>query len=1170
MSAPQFVHLRLHSEYSIVDSTLRVDDAIKLAAKDEQRALAITDLANLFGFVKFFKAAKAKNIKPICGVDAWIDARVAGDASTTDAEPYRLLFLAESHAGYLKICHWLTRAYRENQLRGKALIKPEWLDSAETDGETASGAATEGVFCLSGGWFGDVGLAIRYGQMTNAERAANAWSKRFPGRYAMEIHRAGFKDEHHFVAGSVSLANKLRIPVVATHPIQFATAEDFHAHDARVCIAEGYALGDQRRPQHFTEKQHFLTKAEMVEKFSDYPQAIANTVVVATRCTLNLQLGKNYLPDFPLPEGVTIEAHLRNEVLAGLETRLEVLYASTTERDAQRPRYVDRCEFEIATIVKMGFPGYFLIVADFIGWAKNNGVPVGPGRGSGAGSLVAYSLGITDLDPLRYNLLFERFLNPERVSMPDFDIDFCQDGRDRVIDYVRNKYGAESVGQIATFGTMAAKAAVRDCGRALDMPYTFVDGVAKLIPFQPGKWTTLTPMPANEKERAANTIYAKEAEPLLVDREKNEEDVASLLALAEQVEGLPRNVGMHAGGVLIAPGKLTDFCPLYAQDESAGLVSQYDKDDVEAVGLVKFDFLGLTTLTILDWTIRFCKRLDPTFEIDLQTLPLDDASVYQLIRERRPIAIFQFESSGMQDLILKTRPKRLEDLTALNALYRPGPMELIPDYIARKDGKQKVEYYDERLKPMLEETLGIMVYQEQVMQAAQIIGGYSLGGADLLRRAMGKKKPEEMAKHRVIFVDGAKKNGVSEELAKRLFDDMEKFAGYGFNKSHSAAYALLAYQTAYFKKHHTAAFMAANMSAVMSDTDKVRQLLDDSLDNGLTFEAPDVNVGEYRFVPVDRNTIRYGLGGVKGTGEGAVIEILHAREEGGPFTDLFDFCKRVNTQTVNRRTVEALVKCGAFDKLHKDSATGRASLFASVGAALSEAERAQANASQNSLFGDEASVNQVPLIDARPWELLEQLAHEKTALGLYLSGHPYEAYKKDLSAVTTMPLARIEPSDSKQRLAGIVNAVRTINSRNGRMCFLTLDDRTGVFEVMIPATLFEAHRAWLKEDIPIVIEAKVAHGREGMGTRVIADQLLNIDQARAQYARRLIIMLNGKSAAKEANDLLLMLKPYVGGTVPVSIDLRKEGYGGRIDLGEQWRINPKSELLAKLSANLEF
>ena len=1147
MSIQPFVHLRLHSEFSIVDSTLRIADAVGLAAKDDQAALAITDLNNLFGFVKFYKAARAKGIKPICGVDVWVES------FDSSREPARVLLLAESRDGYLKLCAWLTRAFRENQQRGRALIKREWLSDA---------AKTEGVFCLSGGWYGETGIALRNGQAAAAERAVNFWASAFPDRFAMEIHRAGFENEHRFVDLSVELAAKLRIPVVATHPIQFATTDDYKAHEARVCIAEGYTLGDSRRPKVFTERQCFVTQAEMVEKFSDYPQAIANTVLVAKRCNLELTLGKNYLPEFPVPEGVTIESHLTSEVMTGLERRLVVLYPDIAQRDAERSRYVARCEFEIGVILKMGFPGYFLIVADFIGWAKNNGVPVGPGRGSGAGSLVAYSLGITDLDPLKYNLLFERFLNPERVSMPDFDIDFCQDGRDRVIDYVRQKYGSESVGQIATFGTMAAKAAVRDCGRVLDMPYTFVDGVAKLIPFMPGKWITLT---KPEGKPDANTIVARDAEPLLVQREEQEEDVAALLALAEQVEGLPRNVGMHAGGVLIAPGKLTDFCPMYSQDEGSPMVSQFDKDDVEAVGLVKFDFLGLTTLTILDWTVRFCKQLDPTFEIDLQTLPLDDQSVYQLFREANTVAIFQFESSGMKDLLVKSKPSRLEDLTALNALYRPGPMDLIPDYIARRNGTQQAEYYDDRLKPMLEETFGIMVYQEQVMQAAQIIGAYSLGGADLLRRAMGKKKPDEMAAHRVIFNKGATGNGLTEQQSKVLFDDMEKFAGYGFNKSHSAAYALLAYQTAYFKKHHAAAFMAANMSAVMNDTDKVRQLLEDSRTIcGLKFEPPDVNLGEYRFVPTDRRTIRYGLGAVKGTGEGAVIEILRARSEGGPFKDLFDFCRRVNTQTVNRRTVEALIKGGAFDLLHDN----RASAFASVAAALSEAERAQANISQNNLFGDEPSVNHVPLLDARPWELLESLAFEKMALGLYLSAHPYDAYRKHLQPVTTMALARVEPSDSKQRLAGIVNAVRVINSRNGRICFLALDDRTSICEIMIPAAVFEVHRHWLKEDIPVVIEAKVTHNRDG-GTRVIADAIYDIEKAREQYGRRMVVTLNGASAEKEASALLATLKAYPG-SMPVYIRVAKEGYGGDIALGDAWRVRPHSDLLAKLKAELEF
>ncbi|MBS0313974.1 MAG: DNA polymerase III subunit alpha [Proteobacteria bacterium] len=1149
MTEPDFVHLRLHSEYSIVDSTLRIKDAVKLAANDGQVALAITDLGNLFGFVKFYKAARGKGIKPICGVDAWVAPEEPG------GEPCRVLLLAQSHAGYLRLCDWLTRAWRDHQHRGRALMQREWFDAA----------GTEGVFCLSGGWFGEIGVALRNGQEAHASRALAFWRAAFPERFALELHVCGFDFEQAVNAATVALARATGTPVVATHPIQFASEEDFKAHEARVCIAEGETLDDARRTRRFNERQRFVSRAEMVERFQDLPQALANTVAIARCCNLELQLGTPTLPSFPLPPGVTIEEHLRSEVMRGLEARLTTLYPDAAEREAARPRYLERSEFEIATIVKMGFPGYFLIVADFIGWAKANGVPVGPGRGSGAGSLVAYSLGITDLDPLRYNLLFERFLNPERVSMPDFDIDFCQDGRDRVIDYVRRKYGSDSVGQIATFGTMAAKAAVRDCGRVLGMPYGFVDGVAKLIPFAPGKWTTLAPAPTDPAARESNTLYARELEPLLIEREKNEPEVAELLDLAAQVEGLPRNVGMHAGGVLIAPGKLTDFCPLYAQDDGAPMVSQFDKDDVEAIGLVKFDFLGLTTLTILDWTVRFCKRIDPAFDLDLDRLPLDDPAVYQLFRETNTNAIFQFESSGMKDLIARTKPTRMEDLIALNALYRPGPMELSPDYTARKNGAQEAQYYDPRLKPMLEETFGIMVYQEQVMQAAQIIGGYSLGGADLLRRAMGKKKPEEMAKHREIFTKGALANGVSEALARTLFDDMEKFAGYGFNKSHSAAYALLAYQTAYFKHYHCAAFMAANLSAVMNDTDKVRALIEDALGNGLAFEPIDINRGEYRFVPLDRKTLRYGLGAVKGTGEGAVREILRARSEGGAFRDLFDFCRRVNTQTVNRRTVEALVKAGAFDALHDN----RASAFASVAAALAEGERSRANAAQNSLFGDDTEARAAPLIEARPWTTLERLAHEKTALGLYLSGHPYDAYRNHLAPMTTMPLAKVAPSDYRQRLTGIINAVRVINTKSGRMCFLAIDDRTNVIEVSLSADLWEANRHWLKEDIPIVIEAKITM-RQDSATRVSADALYDVDQARERFGRRLVVKLNGNSGRDEAAALLATLKSYRPGPTPVHIRVVRDGYHGTVALGDAWRVRPHGELFARIDAELEF
>ncbi|HEX2390941.1 MAG TPA: DNA polymerase III subunit alpha, partial [Casimicrobiaceae bacterium] len=873
MPSPGFVHLRLHSEYSIADGTVRIDDAVAAAAADRMPALALTDLANQFGLIKFYTAARSRGIKPIAGCDVWI----AND--TERDQPSRVLLLVSTRDGYLRLCDWLSRAYRANQHRGRALLSRAWFDEG-----------TQGLIALSGARDGDVGQALLQGNVPAAKRLAGEWLARFPGRYVFEVQRAGHADDEGLVQATVMLADELSAPIVATHPIQFLTSDDYRAHEARVCIAEGHTLSDTRRPRRFTRAQYFLTQAEMAARFADLPQALANSVAIAARCNLTIPLGKNHLPRFPTPAGVSLDDHLRNEAARGLEARLELLYADAALRDLRRPEYVARLDFETKTIVQMGFAGYFLIVADFINWAKNNGVPVGPGRGSGAGSLVAYSLGITDLDPLRYALLFERFLNPERVSMPDFDIDFCQDGRDRVIEYVKNKYGAESVSQIATFGTLAAKAAVRDVGRVLDLPYSFVDGIAKLIPFQPGKTVTLR---RRSGEAEANVIYAREVEPLLDQRESDEEEVRELLALACELEGLPRNVGMHAGGVLIAPGKLTDFCPLYVQPGAQAPVSQFDKDDVEAVGLVKFDFLGLTTLTILDWTLRYVRKLDPQASLALETLPLDDAATFDIFRKGNTTAVFQFESRGMRDLIKQAPPTRFEDIVALVALYRPGPMELIPDYTARKSGRERVEYLDPRLAPILEPTYGVMVYQEQVMQIAQTIGGYTLGAADLLRRAMGKKKPEEMAKHRDIFVAGAEQNGLARHKAVQLFDLMEKFAGYGFNRSHSAAYALVAYQTAYFKAHHAAAFMAANLSLVMDDTDKVKSLYDDAVAQGLAMLPPDINASPYRFEPVDARSIRYGLGGIKGTGEAAINAIVAARRADGPFTDLFDFCRRV-------------------------------------------------------------------------------------------------------------------------------------------------------------------------------------------------------------------------------------------------------------------------------------
>ncbi|HZM33413.1 MAG TPA: DNA polymerase III subunit alpha [Burkholderiales bacterium] len=1118
MGGPRFVHLRMHSEYSVSDGIVRIDEAVECAAADGMPALALTDSANLFGMVKFYRAARAAGIKPILGADCWIQ----NDADRE--KPFRMLLLCASRQGYLTLSGLLSRAWLSNQHRGRAEIARAWL---EQDG-------TGGLVALSGAAAGDVGQTLAMGHAETAERLAAGWAALFPGRYYIELQRAGTRNGEGILSRSVALAARLRIPVVATHPVQFVAPGDFKAHETRVCISQGHVLGDQRRPKLFTPEQYFKTQEEMARLFADIPQALANAVEIARRCNLGIELGRSRLPDFPTPEGISIDEHLRAQALAGLNGRkLDV-----------DPRYRERLEFELATIIQMGFAGYFLIVADFIGWARANGVPVGPGRGSGAGSLVAYALGITNLDPLRYDLLFERFLNPERVSMPDFDIDFCQDGRDRVIDYVRRKYGEESVSQIATFGTMAARAVVRDVGRVLDLGYNFCDQLAKLIPVQPGKTITLE--------------VAREMEPLLAEREKAEDEVKELLELGGKLEGLVRNVGMHAGGVLIAPGRLTDFCPLYAAEGTTHVISQLDKDDVESVGLVKFDFLGLTTLTILDWAERYVRGLgDAAFT--LEKVPLDDAQTYKLLSLGNTTAVFQLESRGMRDLIRRARPDRFEDIIALVALYRPGPMDLIPEYIERKHGKS-VEYLDPRLQPILGPTYGIMVYQEQVMQIAQVVGGYTLGGADLLRRAMGKKKPEEMAQQRDIFVTGAEKNGLARAKATQLFDLMEKFAGYGFNKSHAAAYALLAYHTAYMKTHHAAAFLAANLSAVMDDTDKVRQFYDDAVANGLKVLPPDVNASQYRFVPIDGGTILYGLGAIRGTGESAIRSVLEARSA-GRFSDLFDFCRRVDKRLVNRRAVEAMVRAGAFDGIEPN----RARLLASVGRALDAAEQVERQASQASLFGDAGTIDLAcAYVDAPPWDRRQTLLEEKAALGFYLSGHLFSVYEREVAGFPRTALARLAPSEGRSWIAGIVASARSQMTRRGRMMVVMLDDGTAQIEISVFNELFEKHRDKLKEDVLLFVAGRVQRDEFSGGLRVTAEELLDLDTLRARYAARVRIALNGQADAKRLQQVLAPYRSSAQGACQVLVLYDNGKAACQVALGDAWRVRPDARLLAEL------
>jgi len=1127
MARPRFVHLRIHSEYSVSDGIVRIDDAVKRAAADGMPALALTDAANVFGMVKFYGAARAAGIKPVVGADCWLQNDADRD------KPLRFLLLCASRAGYRSLCELLSRAWLRNQHRGRAEIAWAWLEESPS----------EGLIALSGAMAGDVGQALLAGHAEAAERLAKRWAAHFPGRYYLELQRAGLPAGEALLSRSVALATRLGLPVVATHPVQFLEPGDFKAHEARVCIAQGYALGDQRRPKQFGPEQFFRSQDEMAAAFADIPQALENSLEIARRCNLEIELGRNRLPAFPTPPGVSIDDYLRLQAEAGLARRAESL--SLPPEDL--PRYRSRLDFEIRTIVQMGFAGYFLIVADFINWARANGVPVGPGRGSGAGSLVAYALGITNLDPLRYDLLFERFLNPERVSMPDFDIDFCQDGRDRVIGYVRDKYGEDCVSQIVTFGTLAARAVVRDVGRVLDLGYGFCDQLAKLIPVQPGKTITLE--------------MARGMEPLLAQRERQEDEVRELLELGEKLEGLVRNVGMHAGGVLIAPGRLTDFCPLYAAEGTSNVVSQLDKDDVEAVGLVKFDFLGLTTLTILDWAERYVRGLgEPGFS--LERIPLDDAQTYRLLSSANTTAVFQLESRGMRDLIKRARPDRFEDVIALVALYRPGPMDLIPEYIDRKHGK-RVEYLDPRLEPILGPTYGIMVYQEQVMQIAQVIGGYTLGGADLLRRAMGKKKPEEMAQQRDVFVAGAQANGLARARATQLFDLMEKFAGYGFNKSHAAAYALLAYQTAYMKAHHAAAFVAANLSAVMDDTDKVRQLHEDGIANRLKILPPDINASEYRFVPVDRGTLRYGLGAVRGTGESAISAALQARRA-GPFESLFDFCRRIDKRIVNRRVVEALVRAGAFDGIDAN----RARLLASVGRALEAAEQAERQAGQDSLFGEAEAprAGQHVLVEAAPWSLGQTLLEEKAALGFYLSGHLFSVYERQLAGFPRTALAALSPAPHATWMAGVVSSARSQMTRRGRMMVVMLDDATAQVEITVFNELFERHRDKLKEDSLLVVRGKVQKDEFSGGLRVLAEDLLDLETLRGRFAARLRIAMNGQADAKRLQQLLAPYRTTGSGACQVVVSYQNRVGACDVVLGEAWRVRPDSRLLADLGA----
>ncbi len=980
MTSPAFVHLHLHTEYSLVDGTVRIPALMERCASMAMPAVALTDQNNLFGLVKFYRKAMAAGVKPLIGVDL----RLFNEDEPE--RPFTLLLLVQNTSGYRKLSELVTRSYLEGQVRGVPMARREWLNEE----------SCKGLIALSGGLHGDIGHALHG---VHPERAADllaGWQATFPDRFYLELIRTGRAGEEDCVQASLALASENKVPVVATNDVRFLDREDFNAHEARVCIHDGRGLADADRPRLYSAEQYLRSPDEMVELFADVPAALQNTVEIARRCNLDLKLGDSVLPEFPIPEGQTESEFLEAEARRGLEAALQKIFEmqdiAKNERDRLAAPYFERLAIELGVIQSMGFPGYFLIVADFIRWARENDVPVGPGRGSGAGSLVAWVLGITALDPLEHDLLFERFLNPERVSMPDFDIDFCMEGRDAVIDYVAQRYGRERVSQIITFGTMAAKAVIRDTGRVLGQPYGFVDRIAKQVPFELG----ITLEKALEQSDELATMY------------RDDEEVAAIIDLARSLEGLVRNAGKHAGGVVISPGPLTDFAPLYCEEGGTNVVTQLDKDDVEAVGLVKFDFLGLKTLTIIEWAVRTINAIYPDRELDISSIPTRDGKTFELLRSTQTAAVFQLESSGMRDLIKRLRPDQFGDLVALVALFRPGPLQsgMVDDFMTRKHASNKadIDYLHPDLKPVLEETYGVILYQEQVMQIAQVLAGYTLGGADLLRRAMGKKKPEEMAKQREIFVTGATERGVTQATATRIFDLMEKFAGYGFNKSHSAAYAVLSYQTAYLKAHYPAAFMAAVMSADLQNTDRLVTLKDDCRQLGLELLPPDVNKSSFQFSVSDERTILYGLGAIKGVGHSAIDSLISERKANGAFASLVEFCRRVDHEKINRRSLEALVKSGAMDGFGES----RRSLMHEVPEALRSADQQAkaAAAGQNDMFGLEAPAAEVEAaapVRLAEWQERVLLSNEKEALGLYLTGHPFDAVRNDAGLLRGWP-----------------------------------------------------------------------------------------------------------------------------------------------------------------------
>ncbi|MDP8102011.1 DNA polymerase III subunit alpha [Phocoenobacter atlanticus] len=1144
MSNPRFIHLRVHSDFSIIDGLAKVKPLIKTCVDNDMPAIALTDFCNFCGLVKFYGEAQNSGVKPIIGIDILVRA-------TPDTEEYdELTLLAKNNIGYQNITLLISKAYQQGYIEFP-IIEKAWLTELN-----------EGIIVLSGGRNGDIGKALLKENPQDADKKIAFYQQYFPNHYYLSLCRTSRNDEERYIQHAILFSQKHQIPLVAVNDVCFLKEEDFEAHEIRVAIHDAYTLDDPKRPQKYSEKQYFRTEQEMCELFADIPQAIENTVHIAQRCNVTIRLGEYFLPNFPTGD-LTPEDFLVQKSQQGLEERLAFLFPDPKERAEKRVDYDERLQIELEVINQMGFPGYFLIVMEFIQWSKDNGVPVGPGRGSGAGSLVAYALKITDLDPLQFDLLFERFLNPERVSMPDFDVDFCMEGRDRVIEHVSQMYGSKAVSQIITFGTMAAKAVIRDVGRVLGHPYSFVDRISKLIPLDPGM----------------TLAKAFDAEPKLPELYEADEEVKSLIDMARKLEGVIRNAGKHAGGVVIAPNAITDFSPLYCDSEGQHPVTHFDKNDVEDAGLVKFDFLGLRTLTIIKWALEMINarlKKEGKDPINIESIPLDDKTSFDLLLKAQTTAVFQLESRGMKDLISRLKPDCFEDIIALVALFRPGPLGsgMVENFIDRKHGREEVSYPDvkyqhDSLKTILEPTYGVILYQEQVMQIAQVLAGYTLGGADLLRRAMGKKKPEEMAKQRSVFKEGAEKNNVDGELAMKIFDLVEKFAGYGFNKSHSAAYALVSYQTLWLKAHYPAEFMAAVMSSELDNTDKLVGFYDECINMGLTVVPPDVNSGQHRFSVNEKGEIVYGLGAIKGVGEGPVEAILEARKKEGIFKDLFDFTARIDLKKINRRTFEALIMSGAFDNLGPH----RAAIMKNLEDALKAADQhskmeALGQADMFGILTETPEEVQSAYANTPKWTEQVILEGEKNTLGLYISGHPIGRFLKELSHYSSIRLNELQPTPRGKTVtvAGLImNSRIAVTKKGNRIGIATIEDRSGKLDITLFSEALEQYGVLLEKDKIIIVTGSVQFDNYNNGFRMLVREIISLDEARSRYAKSLALAINQQQITPDfIKKLTQIIAPNKEGTLPLHFYYQSPQAKALIKSGVEWRITPNNEMIEQL------